>query len=90
MSPSGYIVHSVGMFRGIVLNIIAILVAVQSHQRAPSLHVLVLWMVVSVSSQFRHLFVLDILIVLSRKFVAIMSWLILYHVVGSNQEPSDL
>jgi hypothetical protein len=68
------------MYRCIVLNIIAILVAVQAQQRAPSLHVPILWMVVSISSQFRHLFVLDILFVLSSKFVALMSWVILYHV----------
>jgi hypothetical protein len=60
------------MFRGIFLNIMAILIAVQSQQSAPSLHVPILWMVVSISSQFRHLFVFDILIVLSCKFVAMI------------------
>jgi hypothetical protein len=77
---SAYIFHSIGLFRGIVLNIVVILVALQSRQRATSLHVPNMWMVVSISSQFRNFFMFDILIVLRRKFVAIMSWMILYHV----------
>jgi hypothetical protein len=67
---------TIGMFRGIVLNIIAILVAVQSQQRAPSLHVPILWIAMSVSSQFRYLFVLD------TRINCFKSYICRYDVVG--------